>query len=185
MPPPEVMFVLAIMGVIVVAGAAMLYLKYDNWRRERDEQAPIYVKHSADKYPAITSSKRDEGADRLGGCTAPAPALNPGAKPCAPERTPHTEECDDAPIDALLLSIAEQVYVRRMVYTYGRMLAANKKPSKGAIIKEVTGYSKSGDPNSRYARYSLLYDTFLGEPEPAVKAPHLAAQQKEQWQPNS
>jgi hypothetical protein len=185
MPPPEVTFVLIIMGLIVVAGSAMLYLKYDNWRREREEQAPIYVKHSADNYPSVTSSKRDQDIEQVVVRTAPAPRPNDGAKACVPVETPRTEECDDAPLDALFLTTAEQVYVRRMVYTHGRTLAANKKPSKGAIIKEVTGYSKSGDPNSRYARYSLLYDTFLGEPEPAVTAPHLAAQQKEQWQPNS
>ena len=153
------------------------YIAVNDWRAAMDRLADERdgVRDYAYHQTYDTSSSDEWDGDDLPPRTAPAPSAQSSATACARAETPRTEACGPAPLNMLELSAYEQNMVRKMVDRYARSLAAGQKPSKSKIIKDVTGYSRSGDPNSRYARYSELYNLLLETPDPAVAPAHQEA----------
>lgn len=135
------------------------------------------VNRSADAPPALLSTDEDADGDDRAVQPAPAPMGADGATAVQRARTDSTEGVGAAPGGGLDLTAEELVAVQKMLYAHRRALAFGQALSKTDAIKAGFGVGRSGS-NPKYQRASAIYDSLLGEPEPAVKYPTLAAQRE-------
>jgi hypothetical protein len=177
MPPPGVLFVLILMGLVVVAGMGMIVIKSLNWQEEQRQNRPIRVNHSADRYAPIAAVEKVRTPD-----PAPAHARTSAddEKERAPDSTAVCAKCagararEGAAIVAFRTHRDEQA-ARRMVRHKMQNPKADMLDTIRAGYPEIK--SRSGDPKSKYQQYGKpMYDALFTEPEPEY--PALEAQRR-------
>jgi hypothetical protein len=91
-----------------------------------------------------------------------------GAEVARTPRTTRTPTFGSEPQDTgFVLSSEELIAVQKMIHYAITTSRRGQEPSKSGAIQAGFGLKRGGGP--RYIRAALIYDSLLGEPEPAIK----------------